>query len=461
MTLKSPDNILTALSIVMTVLGILVFQDGYIHMVIGMSLLVVVILLMTKLLSFLKRQDIFSPKIILPGLFILVMVLGSLGSKDISIIYIANIESFQWQYYVIAILCYFIGIFAASKSNFLGKKMDWNPKMALIPVVTIFICATIATFVYFSLKGGIPLFSKDINVARFKSLHGIANILPYFNRLLFVISLISFIAMFRLENDDRVTKIIFWALIVSSTVILSLGGGRQFVQIAFLGLVAYHYVKQQLNLRKLILYFTIIISIFAAFGYIRTKSTIGAKSIEKQLTRIEYPELLPSWTAPPYVYCRGVAEIFHLTLEKVPMEMSYQKGLFTFGDFLVFLPGKRLRPDYLFMDEILGGDTSVSGGTALSFMTTFYLDFGLTGIIVGFFFVGYFLQKVYMKSIMIKSSKYIAIYCLLLYYCVLGIYGNALFTPIAAWEFLAIVLCDSFLTSFAPDSSDSSNQITL
>lgn len=451
MNFKSINNIGITICIIITVLWISIFQYSYAYVVIGLFLFIIVILLTTKFIRFIDRQDIFSPSVILPGLFVLVMVIGSIGNKDVSVIYIAKIENFQWQFYVIAMLCYFLGILVASKSKILRTTGgDWDTKIILIPIVVIFICATVATIIYLGLKGGIPLFSKDINVARFKSLHGIVNILPYFNRLLFVVSLVSFITLYKLNEYERTTKTVFWTLICSSTIILSLGGGRQFVQIAFLGLVSYHYVKQSLNFKKLIVFFTIIISAFAMFGYMRTKSTIGAQIIEKQLIRIEYPDILPAWTASPYVYCRIVTEIFHLTLDRVPKELTYQKGLFTFGDFLVFLPGKRLKPDYLFTDKMLGGDTSVSGGTALSFMTSFYLDFGLTGIILGFFSVGYFLQIIYIKAITHKSSKYIAIYCLLLYYSTLGIYGNALFTPIAAWEFLSIVLFDSFLTNFAP-----------
>ncbi len=430
-------------------MGIQIFKDSYALIVIGLYVVVMSLLLIYNLFKFIGKNDILSPGIILPCIFVSVMVIGSFGNEDISVIYISKIDNFKWQYYILAMISYFIGVFVASKNKFICVKRDWDPRNALMPIAIIFIFASVATFIYFSFKGGIPLFSKDINVSRFKPLHGIVNILPYFNRLLFVVSLISFIAVYRLKESERIKKYVYWCVIASSAIVLTLGGGRQFVQIAFLGVVVYHYVKRPLKFKRLATFFVIMITVFSIFGYIRTRSTIGAKTIETQLARIEYPEILPSWTAPPYIYCRIITEIFHLTLYKVPKELDYQKGKFTFGDFLTFLPGKRSRPDYIFTDEILEGDTSTSGGTALSFMTSFYLDFGLSGIILGFLSVGYLLQRAYIKVVSCNSSKSLAIYCLLLYYSVLGIYGNALFTPIAVWEFLSIILFDSFLANFS------------
>ncbi len=450
MTIRYLSYLSMLICAVATALGIIFLKDNYVSLVYYASLACFLLLFIKKLLHIINNQDIFSPSIILPTVFTIVAIMGSIGNKDISVLYIAKIDNFKWYYYLIAIIFYFIGIYIANKRNICTSYTQWDPNIAKIPLIAMFTVAVISTALFYMAKGGIPLLSKDVNVARFKGTHGIVNILPYFNRWFVIVTLLSFICIFLLKRQKQSNNKLYWSFVCFSVCFLTLGGGRQFVQIFFIGIVAYHYLVKRLRLKYLILSFILVISLFAFFGYLRTKSTLGSETIQKQLTRIEYPSYLPAWTAPPYVYCRIIAEVFNLITVKVPHDISYQGGKFTFGDFLTFLPGSRKRPDFIFTDEILGGDTSVSGGTALSFMSVFYLDFGVSGIMFGFFIVGATLQSVYRRAIISNNSKYIAIYCLLLFYSVLGIYGNALFTPIATWEFMSILMFDFFVTKYLP-----------
>lgn len=448
--LKTELCIAAGVSTVMAV-GMMTLGEDYIF-VTGLLLAIPVIIFILKvLISFMDARDIFAPQYIFPALFILVAVLGALGGSKISVLYIAKVKEFKWQLYSVAMVAYMSGIGAGSLIKLQSKKpQKWNIDVSLSFLKIIFIIGIVSMLVFFQIKGGIPVFQSNIDTARFKYVGGLSNIVPYFGRLLITVSVVSFICFTRLQKGAS-GRFSLALLIFLSIAVMSLGGGRMaFIEIFFVGLVIYHYTKRYIKTKNLLTGFVIIMLLFSVAGYFRSANKFGQKFLLKQLERIEYPEKLPPWTAPPYVYSRIVVEVFHLTENLVPRKIPYQYGSITFGDFLTLLPGKQLRPDFFYTEKVLKGDSTQSGGTALSFMTSFYFDCGPMGIATGFFFVGFLLEILYRKMKQTGREVYLGVYSIFLFNSVLGVYGTILFSPFTIWDLICILMFHFLVAVLAP-----------
>lgn len=461
MNLSRPEKIIIFSLCAITGGGLFFFSDGYLKAVYFSVFASLAAVAVISSISFFDKQDIFSPYYIFPAIFTLVAVLGSAGGKDISVLYIAKIDEFKWPLYLAALSSYFAGILLASRvKHNPGKQPPWDLGYSIFHLKVLLVMGAVSILLFYSLRGGIPLFSEQIDRARFTQTGGLINLLPYLNRTLFVTALISFICLCKLSGTRSARKFVLLAFIVLSTFLISLGGGRSFVQIFFMGIVAYHFLVRPIRVKYLMAGFLVILLLFSVAGYYRSVNKYGTSRINYQLDRIQYPEYLPSWTAPPYVYSRIVAEVFHLTESAVPETVPYQNGKITFGDILTFLPGKQLRPDMYYTEKVLKADIDDVGGTALSFMTSFYFDFGATGIIAGFFLVGFLLQYFYLKMKTTTNEKNTAIYVLALFNVVLGVYGTVLFSPFTIWDFCLVMIFNFAVTRLFPAIKNANRRAT-
>lgn len=426
------------------------FGDGYMAVAAIVLSAPILYFITQRLLAFFDTKDILAPQYIMPALFVFIALLGALGGSKISVLHIAKVQEFKWHLYLLAMAAYFSGMGFASFFRFPARQpRAWDIGISISFLKIFFVLGLAAMFLYFQAKGGIPVLQSNIDTARFKSAGGFSVILPYLGRLLMITAVLGFICLARLEKGakGRQTLVI---LIVLSILVLSLGGGRMpFVELSFIGLTVFHYMRKQLKTKHMLAGAALLFLLFSLAGYYRSENKLGHKFISSQLERIKYPEALPAWTSPPYVYSRIVAEVFHLTVEKVPEKIPYQRGAITFGDFLTFMPGKQLRPDSYFTESVLEGDSKTSGGTALSFMTSFYFDYGPVGIAAGFFIVGFLLTLIYLK--MKKSGEfYLALYAILLFNSILGVYGTILFSPFTMWDFSCVIIFHFLVAVLAP-----------
>ena len=359
------------------------------------------------------KTDVFSPLFFFPMMFCIVFFCGHLFTEQYFTFLGKTPPSSQYLYYSIALFFYLLG--SLSYPFFL--KMSSRPRM-LPPVQQI----SSKRFWFFTL----PVLFVSITALAFRlSVTGIPfiNFEPDFGRTMVnrmvggyvsVLSLTSQVAMvflfvyrFILGKKGTVINLLILTTLVG---LILLGSRNRILMPLLLISIIYHYMIKRFTLKQMFLIGMGLVALFTFYGFFRSSSIEGRW--ENWAKVFELPEsfhlLLPlilAWMNPSL--------IFSLITLNIPQNAPFQQGHFLASGLLAILPGHQPNQGTMIKDLLNMVD---SNSIAVSMLGTFWIDFGILGLIVGMFLVGFSLRFLYFKMIF---SQYRFSWCLLYAYFVL------------------------------------------
>lgn len=400
------------------------YEKIYIAILISIGC-IVFLMIANKLVDiFFKERDIFSPLIAFPLLYLLYFGFGSIDIFPNT----GNIPLKQWAYYLIGIISYFAGILLVSTARKrIGRQKKvalykWNQRRFWVAIYMLIIGGTFFEIIRYR-RTGIPIFSADVAVLRIQ-----ANVSGYFTLLANGSFQLAWLLIFaNLCDRSKLKKSkgrIFWMFIIMIYCFLMLfSSGNRGTWMLPLGalIVIYNYLKKHITMQKAVIAAAIGLVLMCFMGYHRLSNQYGAWWGEG----IEQYYNLPSYGRywwPAYAYIRFGPRTFNDIIELFPKEINYQLGYHFFSPMTTILPGEQEGPG-LFIKRVLQLDF-VGFGVAASLLTSFYIDFGVAGIIVGMLCCGLvaMLLFTWMKS-QITPFR-VVIYGLFTAQLIFALYGN-------------------------------------
>lgn len=338
------------------------------------------------------KIDLFSPYYLFPIIYTLYFTFGCIKLTNLpypsreSIIFI-----------IIGIIFYFIGAYVSTrafkrndflycqcqKSSNIGKLIQ---AFISISVVGAIIAMTIQTIFY-----GVPLLDPSIRLAMSPKLLSIFILLP--------ISLNYYLSIKLSEAISDRMKIIYIVLIFTIGIITSLFTAyRIFVVVFFLTFIVIINVSfRRIKLIYLSIAGFILGSIIVGLQQYRLQKTIGSSSFD-YLNPQGYSNILIAAHLP----CHEGATVFSDIVRLSPIHGWLHGQFFRMG-LETIKPGIQLGP-HNFISLIRG--TNLESGTTSSILGGPYLDFGVFGITVFMFLVGFALMLLYNNMKYTKTDAF-------------------------------------------------------
>lgn len=382
-------------------------------------------------LCYFRYKDIFSPI----GLFSLFWF-SAIGLSNLKLsTYQSEFTSILWLVLLLGGFSYLMGagcFDVLSRKSFVVYQNKYgllkhrfaamvNRKRLARSIVILFIMC-FSAFLYEAYQaGGLPILAED-------KLYAYVNFAQHYIHYL-TISLVIVCGLISLYFS--LFGFILWMLILFILSLLSLVATLarwEVIWALFVFLIPYHYLGEKITLRKTIIYMVPILSLIVMLGSLRTIHA-GLDYINR-IGGIELPPALYifSW---PYLY-------FATSIENLQQEIiyvakyGYDFGIHTFLPLLAFSGLKSIVhiPYYAV-------STGFNTGT---FLQPFYRDFGIIGVIVFPFMIGFALSYIYLK---IRTTKkpilWIMLYSVLIIPIIASI-SNSLFTQPSIYFFFVILL---------------------
>ncbi len=179
----------------------------------------------------------------------------------------------------------------------------------------------------------------------------------------------------------------FILLLAASLVLLAATGGRGFVIIPIgTGIVLFHVLRRPLSLGRFAALCLLLALFSSAYLAVRGMSHYGTNTYVEYLSTITHlPDPLAP-LAPVVLGLRASPVAFGELLDVVPREVPFQLGRFLVAPLVSFLPGHQAwAPE--FIQGALRHEFPGFGEPATIF-GSFYLDFGVPGVLAGSFLTG-------------------------------------------------------------------------
>jgi oligosaccharide repeat unit polymerase len=368
----------------------------------------------------LAKQDLFAPWIAFPIAYVSWFAVGSMDVIG---------DPYPPPYGVIGLGlgCYLVGAWvaramwrqelSAASTAFLE---DWSVHR-LRTVLSITAVVALLAYVSIALQVGVPGLHADIGEKRLELLK------TGKSQFVFVCAawtLIVFLAM-RLwsSNTSRFDKAKIWfALMIVSLLVLSLGS-RGTLLIPFVTvLVTRHYIRHRTRILHL--------AALAFCGF--TLSSLLGTARESQVGQgVASGDLGvdPTSFYSLYFYIRNTVTTLRDVMSEIPQHVPYQHGYLSFGALASLLPGHHESSD-MFFRRILGLDF-IGFGQPATLLGPMYGDFGISGIAVQMFGLGVFYVWLYFWMLKKPTVLKILIYAWVCQDVLIAIYGSLLNYAIA------------------------------
>jgi oligosaccharide repeat unit polymerase len=379
-----------------------------------------------------KKIDIFSPLYIFPLAYILYLYIGSLDVLQDTY----SISEKQWSFYLIGLVAYYFGCSIPVLNTKIQKrkreKCDqiWHRNRLIIVLIILFAIAALARFmIYYS--SGIPLLSKDIMSSRLEASEGgylgeIANSTE-------VIFMVAFAGLLLFKKN----RFPFVALFLITLLVSLLTGTRtSLFRQCIPAIVLYHYMVKKIPMRTLVIIVLIGFIFIGSISFVRLYKEWG----ELALDELQNENIKPAffWT---YYVARDFKHGpwgFSRVIEMIPSKFPYQYGKMHILPFLFPLPGKQQAPGVALKEM---ADLEFKGvGMAATMLGAQYADFGLLGIVLGMFAVGFLFAYIYLLADRKRHPFYYLVYGVVFVTLALGIRTNYLNFEILWMIFLLVLI---------------------
>jgi len=290
-------------------------------------------------------------------------------------------------------------------------------------ILVLFALAMSAYFFEVYKNNGIPLFAK----AKISSYMNFGvQYVHYLTVLLIVVCGLAYLCknLFLFKNK----KLFNLILAISLFVLLSMLGTNYLIFV-FTGIfVIENYLKKKINITKLIGLFIIAILILATItGFIRASSSNITYVKEIGKPTIEIPDNL-SFLFLPYTY---IATNFNNLQIEIKERDNFYYGSATFLPLLAFT---FLKNNFNVEYNIGSGGFNVG-----TYLRTYYVDYGLFGIILGPFILGLLVNMFYLSLRSRPTIFKILIYGLVVHDLILVFFANSFALP-TSWFFALVYL---------------------
>lgn len=322
-----------------------------------------------KSLSF--KKDLMSPSFIFPIFFLFSYLIGHVVNSGITAIPLNFIN-----FYFIGLFFYFLGLNFA-KINFFKYKgsIDYRPRKVPYILIMIPLLFVLLVSFYVFYAAGIPMLSSNANVARTEVISDVGGFIYYIYRCISIF--IVLLGVRFIMSNQRQTKITLFLILSILLLILMASGYRSFIILPIGALLIYsNYYVRKATIFDFLILSSFAILLLGLFGFIRLSSE--SLNISNFMSAF-----ISELQVPVYNFYRSIEWGGRLY------------GWYTFGAFAAILPGSQVAVG-AFLKEALNLHYE-GGGFAPSLLGGFYLDFGIYGIIVGLFLMGYSIQKIYMR----------------------------------------------------------------
>jgi oligosaccharide repeat unit polymerase len=365
-----------------------------------------------------KKIDIFSPLYFFPLAYILYLYIGSLDSLQDT----ATISDKQWIFYLIGLAAFYIGCSIPVIKTLIYKRewkkceRHWQRNRLLIVLLGIFSVAALARSITY-LFSGVPLLSEDILFARLEASEG--GYLGQIGMSTEVVFMVSLAALLLYKKN----RFPFMALLFFTLVFSILTGTRtSLFRQCIPAIILYHYMVKKIPMRTVIAIVLIGLVFIGSISFLRLYKEWGTITLEEiQKENIKPAFFWLYFTARDF---KHGPEGFARVLEMVPHKHPYQYGRMHILPFLFPLPGKQSAPGVILKE--MAGLEFKGVGMAATILGAQYADFGLLGIILGMFFVGFLFEYFYLVAKRKKHHFYYLIYGVIFVTLALGIRTNYL-----------------------------------
>lgn len=344
------------------------------------------------------RIDIFSPALFFPFMFILVFYGGYFFTQCYFQFLGEKISFGQWYYYSLSLSSYLIGTFTypfyikiKSRRFRLGSLVP-NSRFWIF-IWPIFII-TFLFLLYRLYKIGIPFLSYEPECGRMATYLAISGYVSVLSLSVEVVLVFCLIYRWILHKKGITINL----LIGLSFIGLLLTGSRNRILIPVaIFLVCYHYLVKKFSMKRLVVYGIVLLTIFTAYGWARSLNIPGRLSVWAEVFGIS-PQI--SFIVPLILPIMNSSRMFYRITSAIPERVSYQYGSFLLSGIVALLPGYQPSQGVMIKDIL---NISSPNPIAISMLGTFWVDFGLIGLIIGMWFVGFILRFIYLKMV---SSGY-------------------------------------------------------
>ncbi len=379
-----------------------------------------------------KKIDFFSPLIIFPLAYVLYLYVGSLDFVQDQYI----ISERQWIYYLFGILAFYLGAFIPALNSKIstvkGSRQtgEWDRKRLLVVLFVLFAIALIARFMIYE-SSGIPLLSKDIMSVRLQASE--SGYLGQVGMSTEVIFMVSIAGLFMFKKNR-----LFFIFLIAITLALALltGTRTSIIRQMFPSIILFHYLVKRVS-KKAILTIVLISLIFiGSMSFLRLYREWGPSSTQYLASQNVKPVFY--WL---YFVSRDFKhgpEGFARVLEVVPQKYGFQYGKLHALPFLFPLPGNQLAPGEVLKQ--MAGLEFKGVGMAATILAPQYVDFGVLGIILGMFLIGFISEHVYQLARHRNLPVYYLVYGALSITFFLGVRTDYLNFDILWTIFLLIVI---------------------
>jgi len=345
--------------------------------------------------------DLLAPAIALPLAYIAWFTLGSLNVIDLPASFASGafipIPASMWWYYALGLVGYWAGLFCVRSAprpynRRLQATDSWDPSL-FWHVIGVLVAIMLVSYVILVMKVGVPWFQEQAEEQRMQ-VQGIPHFL--FMSCAWTVIVLSPAYVWVRHSGRKASIVTLTLVIMTSLLLLSLGGRTNLAIPLVTLLVVFHYLRHRVLLKSALLFSVASVTCLSILGYARDSGLGGDVSAGW------FGSLgVPAWVVPigySLLYIRYSVAALRDVVATIPRQVPYQYGALTFSPFKAFLPGHHESYD-LFIKHMLGSSFN-GAGQAATLLGPIYADFGAVGIFVGLFLFGLIIGKAYraMKS---------------------------------------------------------------
>jgi oligosaccharide repeat unit polymerase len=335
----------------------------------------------------LESKDLFSPLVAFPIAYVIWFSCGLLGLPDEAVRKIG-------MYAALGLASYLLGSAVVGRkpgrasSESVASHNEWD-RAAFFRVMGGLSVLAGLSYLYIVAGMGVPALDPNAGELRLAIVnYGAAEAVLFTSAYTVLLFLTAYLWSPVETGALRASGCLWMGLV--SLALLSLGS-RGFLAVPLVtAVIARHYVRKRFRTVSLAAVGLVLFVVLGLYGYTRDtllssgSLTIGAgDTIQEKLFPFVYL----------YVYVLQPVDALQRVTEIIPREVGYQHGELTLGALRTLLPGHHEMSD-MFFKKILGSDF-IGGGEPATLLGPFYGDFGVPGIILGMFFLGMLLGRLY------------------------------------------------------------------
>lgn len=405
----------------------------------GLVGLVVMSILFSPLVSKI-HLDFFAPYILFPLMWIVAVGISSLRLT----IFQEAWDVYMWLCVGLALLSYLMGTFTVlvlkkrwSVGSYLRDKLvyQWNEQRIKRVSLALLLVSTVFLVYEYKTGGGIPLLSPQIELVRFDVIvGGYIDTLAMSSRIVVMILGIHLLA----KSKIRVGKnLVSSALIVLSLVLMASTARRGTVVFPLVVVfVGYHYLRKNLDVRKIVLLGLAGFLAITLFSHYRYTRTFGVAPLENAWRPKKFV-----WLTLGYMTVSDNFRTLRLLTETIPEKIPFQMGRFTtYGIYSVF-PGHQENLGE-FQNRIWGLDRY--SGSVSTYLGPFYVDWGLVGVITGSFLIGVLVMFLYSRMLSQPSPYSVLLYSYMAYCLMFTTFSNPFTWTLTYWDIVIFALVNAY-----------------